>query len=135
MRRALSAFALLLSLGGCTRQPADPAPSDELVGTWHLTNLQCYCPAGWLPDEQLLLEANRRYQLYRGGKLLSAGRYATSQGSLCGQGASQALLRLVPDSAGAYAPSGAYALQANKLVIDQGSACLADAPVATYKRQ
>jgi len=133
MKRALVALALLGGLHSC--QQADPTPSEALVGTWHLTNLQCYCPAGWLPDEQLLLEANQRYQLYRGGQLKSAGSYAISQGNLCGQGASQSLLRLTPDSTGAYAPSGAYALQANKLVIDQGSACIADAPVATYKRQ
>jgi hypothetical protein len=105
------------------------------VGTWRLTNLQCYCPAGWLPDEQLLLEADLRYQLYQGGRLKSAGRYATSQGNLCGQAGSQLLLRLTPDSTGAYAPSGAFTLQGNKLVIDQGSECLADAPVATYKRR
>lgn len=135
MKRALFLLALLAGLGGCTRQQADPAPSEALVGTWRLTNLQCYCPAGWLPDEQLLLEANQRYQLYRGGQLKSVGRYTTSQGSLCSQGASQSLLRLVPDSTGAYAPSGAYVLQGNQLVIDQGSACIPDAPVATYKRQ
>lgn len=132
MKRVLVASALLAS---CARPPADPAPGAALAGTWRLTNLRCYCPAGWLPNEQLLLEANLRFQLYRGGKLKAQGRYATSQGSLCGQGANQLLLRLTPDSAGAYAPSGAYTLQGNKLVIDQGSACLADAPVATYKRQ
>ncbi|MGI4835154.1 MAG: hypothetical protein ACRYFK_17005 [Janthinobacterium lividum] len=134
MKKLLYLLGLLLSFGGCQPQ-ATPAPSDELVGSWRLTNLQCYCPAGWLPDEQLLLEANRRYQLYQGGQLKSAGSYATSQGSLCGQGTSKTLLRLTPDSTGAYTRNGSYTLQANRLIIDQGSECLADAPVATYKRQ
>lgn len=125
---------LLAGLAGC-RHDADPTASDSLVGSWRLTNLQCYCPAGWLPDETLIFDASQHFQLFVGGKLTAEGRYTAGTGSACSKAATtEPLLTLTPATAGTAVPSGNYTLNGGTtLVIDQ---CLAaDGPRYTFKRQ
>lgn len=127
---------LVISLGGCRHDSDSPAPSDELVGTWHLTNRICYCQAGPPPDETLVFDANRHFQLFRAGKLAYEGTYATSQGAVCTGAPSQSLLTLSGAVATVvYQPSGAYTLKNSVLTIDQGSYCIPDAAISTYQRQ
>ncbi len=126
---------LAISLSGCRHDSDSPGP-DTLVGSWHLTNRMCYCPAGPPPDETLVFDANPHFQLFRAGKLAYEGVYATSQGAVCAGAPSQSLLTLNGAVAAVIlSPSGAYTLQNSTLVIDQGSYCLADAVVSTYQRQ
>jgi hypothetical protein len=130
-------FALLLtaSLAGC-KHDADTVPlSDDLAGTWRLTDMQCFCPAGQqVKDEVITFDAAQRFQLSRDGQLAAEGTYALSQGSACtGGSGTQALLKLTASATTTYVPSGAYSIQNNTLVIDQCSA--ADGPKYTYRRE
>ena len=137
MKKLLYASLLLAaSLSGCRHDRDSPAPADELVGTWHLTARTCYCPAGPLPDETLVFDVNRHFQLFRAGKLAYEGTYATGQGPVCAGAPSQGLLTLSGAVATVvFQPSGAYTLKDSILIIDQGSYCIPDATIGTYQRQ
>lgn len=132
-----AAYAVLLTAGlASCKHDADTVPlSDELAGTWRLTDVQCFCPAGQpVPDEVLTLETGQRFQLTRKGQLAAEGTYALSQGSACNTGSgTEALLKLTTSAANTSVPSGAYSIKNNMLVIDQCSA--ADGPKYTYRRE
>ncbi|AMR26808.1 hypothetical protein A0257_06575 [Hymenobacter psoromatis] len=129
-----TSLLLAASLSGCRHDSDSPAPSDELAGTWRLTNVQCYCPAGQpVPNEVLTLDAGQHFQLFRNGALAAEGSYATSQGPSCSASVSVPLITLTASVPSVYVPKGAYSIQNNMLVIDQCSA--ADGPKYTYQRQ
>lgn len=131
-----TSLLLATSLSSCRHDSDSPAPSDGLAGTWHLTNRICYCQAGPPPDETLVFDANRHFQLFRAGKLAYEGTYATGQGAVCMGAPSQSLLTLSGAVATVvYQPSGAYTLKSSTLTIDQGSYCIPDAAISTYQRQ
>ncbi|TDN37160.1 hypothetical protein E4631_07045 [Hymenobacter sp. UV11] len=137
MNKLLYASILLAaSLSGCQHDSDSPAPalSDELAGTWRLTNLQCFCPAGQpVPNEVLMLDTSQHFKLFRNGTLAAAGTYATSQGANCSANDMVPFITLTASAANVYVPKGAYSLANNTLVIDQCSA--ADGPRYTYQRQ
>ncbi len=135
MNKLLYASLLLVaSFSGCRHDSDSPAPSDELAGSWRLTGLQCYCPAGQpVPNEVLTLDASQHFQLFRNGTLAATGSYATGQGANCSASDLVATITLTATVPNVYVPKGAYSVQSNVLVIDQCSA--ADGPRYTYQRQ
>lgn len=135
--------ALALGLGACRPEAAAPtertapavATGTSVVGTWQLVALQCFCPANHpVPNQRLMLDSARRFQFFANGKLVASGTYGLGTGSACsGAASADALLRLTPTSADAFAPHGNYALRGDTLVIDQ---CLAaDGSRYTFQRQ
>jgi hypothetical protein len=129
-----SLLALAASLTGC-RHDADLPSPDALIGTWRLTHVACYCVATPTPDETITFSTSRQFQLMRNGALAAEGTYALSRGPACGETLERDQLRLVVTTAGAYAPTGAYTVQNQTLVIDQTNKCVSDGPVYTYTRQ
>jgi hypothetical protein len=127
-------FILTASLMGC-RHDADLPSPEGLIGTWRLTNVACYCPAAPTPDETITFRDNRQFQIFRTGTLAAEGTYSLSRGPACGETVDRDQLRLVVTKAGAYAPTGAYTVQNQTLVIDQTNKCISDGPVYTYTRQ
>ena len=136
--RAIKKFfpllALTASLAGCRHEADLPGPAD-LLGTWRLTNRQCYCTAAPVPDETITFEASQRFQLFRSGKLAAEGSYALSRSPACGETIARDQLRLAATTAGVAVPTGAYMVQNQTLVIDQTNQCVSDGPVYTYTRQ
>ncbi len=131
-----TSLLLAASLSGCRHDSDSPVPSDELAGTWLLTDRVCYCQPGPRAEETLVFDTNRHFQLFRAGKLAYEGTYATGQGAVCTGAPSQSLLTLSGTVATVvYQPSGAYTLQNSTLIIDQGSYCIPDAAISTYHRQ
>ncbi|MGI4734494.1 MAG: hypothetical protein ACRYG7_04875 [Janthinobacterium lividum] len=131
----LSAFAAA-SLTSCRHDSDSPMPalSDELAGSWRLTNVQCYCPPGQpVPNEVLKLDTGQHFQLFRNGTLVAEGTYATGQGINCSASNTVPVITLTTASSTVYVPKGAYTVENNVLTIDQCSA--ADGPKYTYQRQ
>ena len=125
--------ALLIATAAGCKQKADPVATcaDTIVGTWYMTTRECSCPPAPKPDETIILTADQKYSVYRGGQLSAQGTYAVTQGQVCGAGPMVPFLKFTPATPGAYAPDGAYKLQNCSLVIDQ---CLAaDGSVLTYQ--
>jgi hypothetical protein len=133
-----TSYSLLLltgaSLAGCGTDADLPSP-DNLIGTWRLTDRACYCAAAPIPDEVITFDNNQRFQIVRNGALAAEGTYALSRAPACGESADRDQLRFEVATAGAYAPTGAYAVQYRTLVIDQTNKCISDGPVYTYTRQ
>lgn len=131
-------YCLLLlagaGLAGCGNKAGLPSP-DHLIGTWRLTTMACYCPAAPTPDEVITFDNDRRFQIFRKGALAAEGSYALSRGPACGESVDRDQLRLTVATAGAYAPTGAYTVQNQTLVIDQTNKCISDGPIYTYTRQ
>jgi hypothetical protein len=127
-------FLLAAGLAGC-RHDADLPSPDNLIGTWRLTNLACYCVPAPTPDETITFQASGRFELIRQGALAAEGTYSLSRGRACGETADRDQLRFTVTTAGAYAPTGAYTVQNQALVIDQRNKCVSDGPVYTYTRQ
>lgn len=127
---------LLLSAGllGCRRDADSPSPGG-LIGTWRLTNLACYCPAGPTPDETITFGNDQRFRIFRQGTLSAEGTYSLGRGPACGETVARDQLRLVVATAGTSAPTGAYTIQSQTLIIDQTNKCVSDGPVYTYTRQ
>jgi len=131
-------YSLLLlagaSLASCGDDADLPSP-DNLIGTWRLTTRACYCPVAPTPDEVITFDPNRRFRIFRNGALAAEGTYALSRGPACGESTDRDQLRFEVATAGTYAPTGAYAVQNQTLVIDQTNKCISDGPVYTYTRQ
>lgn len=126
-------LALAASLTGCRSAIDLPSP-DGLLGTWRLTNVVCYCPAAPTPDEIITFADNGQFRIFRKGTLAAEGIYSLSRGPACGETVDRDQLRLVVTTAGTYAPTGAYTIQSQTLVIDQTNSCVSDGPVYTYTR-
>jgi len=136
MKRICCALFLLTSasLTSCGNKADLPSP-DNLIGTWRLTARACYCEAAPVPDEVITFDNSKRFQLFRNKALAAEGTYSLSRGPACGESVDRDQLRLTVTTAGAYAPTGAYTVQNQTLVIDQTNKCVSDGPVYTYTRQ
>jgi hypothetical protein len=133
MKKRYSLLLLAAGLSGC--HEADLPSPDNLIGTWRLTDRVCYCAASPLPDEIITFEPSQRFQVFRNGMLAAEGSYALSRSPACGESMDRDQLRFTVTTAGAYAPTGAYTVQNQTLVIDQTNKCFSDGPVYTYTRQ
>ena len=134
MKKFSSLLLLTASLAGCRHEADLPSPAN-LLGTWRLTDRQCYCAVAPVPDETITFEASQRFQLFRNGKLAAEGSYALSRSPACGETIARDQLRLAATTAGVAVPTGAYTVQNQTLVIDQTNQCVSDGPVYTYTRQ
>jgi hypothetical protein len=137
MKTLLRPFLLLLclttlSLAGCKKDECTkPTPPNTIIGSWKLTNRQCFCAPAPTPNETLTLTATG-FSFYSNGQLTASGTYvAATASNWCG-GSSVPALRFTY-SANGWTPRDVVAtLTGTKLVLDYGG-CL-DAPVDTYQR-
>ncbi len=111
-----------------------PALGTGLIGTWKLTQRQCYCPQAPVPNELVVFTATR-FSFYKNNSLASSGTYADTTASICGTTPPAPALRLTYFSSSQLPQSFSVAasISGNTLVLDHGG-CL-DAPVDTYERQ
>lgn len=141
MKNRLPLFALLLisgvgNLTGCKKTAA--GAEDGLVGTWRLTNRQCYCPPNLpVPNETVTFTATT-YSFYRNGVLATAGDYRSATATPCGSTSPVPGLQFAPTYPSSPAvrlgtTRAAVTRTGNTLVLDYGSPC--DAPRDTYERQ
>lgn len=135
MQRLFVLFSLLLALvfTGCKKTTASPeGPSSGLVGTWRLTERQCFCPGGPVPNETVKFTTTT-FEFYQGNSLVSSGTYREiATASLCGRSSSVPGLDLVFSNPSQTPRNPAMRLDGNKLILDYGGPC--DALVNTYQR-
>jgi hypothetical protein len=136
MKQLFSSLLMLVALGACRTKEVAPSTDAALVGRWQLTNRQCYCQPGPLPDETIVFDATTGFQLFRDGQLVNQGTYRTSVEPVCPQAPSQPLVTLTSQTstANGFARGGSYTVQGTTLVIDEGTYCVPDFPVSTYQR-
>ncbi|GAA4049798.1 hypothetical protein GCM10022409_40620 [Hymenobacter glaciei] len=116
-----------------------PAPSSSLEGTWRLTNRQCYCLPGPVPDETVTFTPTR-FVFYKGNRATRLGRHSftTASPPCLSTGTAISVLRFAtklqfPDStANTYSADVRYNVSNNTLTLDYGSPC--DFPLDTYER-
>lgn len=86
-----------------------------------------------LPNETLEFDANQHFRFWRKKRLVTEGTYHIGHNLTCGQkGLAQLILEPIKPST--YAPSGAYTLRGDTLVIDMTNTCASDMPIYTYQR-
>lgn len=132
-------MAALLSLSvstACQKVPVEPDNQAEttLVGRWHLTGRQCYCPASPTPNEQVTF-GGRQVIFYKNGQVARTGEYTvTVAASAClsGSGTTAPALHFTFSAGGAGLNEPQFTLTGNTLTLDYGGPC--DAPVDTYQR-
>ncbi|RZK90627.1 MAG: hypothetical protein EOO62_34795 [Hymenobacter sp.] len=130
----LLAAGLIGHLASSSATAPSPPTAGTLVGSWHLVAQRVMVVDGHkLPDETLIFGEDQRFRFLRKKRLVAQGAYHTGRDSTCGQ---QGLAQLIlePASPGAYAPSGAYTLHGDTLVIDMTNTCASDMPIFTYRR-
>jgi hypothetical protein len=122
-------FAAAISFVGCKKNEDIPA----LEGTWKLVSRDgCYCPAGPVPDETLILTATD-FSFAKSGQVARQGTYTRGTAAKCG---TTALLPVLSFSdASNVAPRNVpFSLNGQKLVLDYSNRCISDSPVDTYER-
>ncbi|UYZ65123.1 hypothetical protein [Hymenobacter weizhouensis] len=125
-----SLLALATTLLAC--QQDEETPSTGLVGRWQLTNRQCFCAPGPVPDETVIF-TEKEYFFYENGQLARQGTYTMGAGKICGLSVQEGLLNLTPASTNPPALTSATpTANATTLTLDFGRAC--DAPFNTYRR-
>ena len=132
LMRPFLLVALLASgfLSGC-KKDSDSFPS--LVGTWQLTNRVCYCPPAPLPNEMVEFTKSE-VTFYQDGKPTVHGTYAFTMSKACGRPDAIPSVRFAFMNADAIPQDIKVTVSGNKLILDYGSGCLADAVVDTYER-
>ena len=131
----LSALLLLAlsSLSSCQKDPAAPAAATDLVGTWRLTDRQCYCVPQSRLDETVTFTTTD-FKFFKDGQLVAQGIYGRDLAPKCGTTAPVPSLHFI-STAPATVRNTAYTLDGNRLVLDYSNSCVSDAPVDTYQRQ
>jgi len=86
-----------------------------------------------LPNETLVFDDNHRFRFLRKKRLVAEGTYHIGQDSTCGRKGLEQLI-LKPTAPDTYAPSGAYTVRSDTLIIDMTNTCASDMPIFTYKR-
>ncbi|HEX8427243.1 hypothetical protein [Hymenobacter sp.] len=131
--KLLFAFLLsfsLVSLSACKSDKDAEGPA-TLIGRWQLTNLECYCGPGPLPNEVVEFATNGTVVFYTDGKEESRGTYTFATGKTTCSGDAIPVLQF-KNTPSIFTENVAYTLEASTLVLDQGL-CL-DAPRKTYQR-
>lgn len=145
-RLFLGLFPLALTtVVGCTKEDATPQEEilscpgpDELpgsirnlVGTWKLTRLECFCVPG-LPNKMVTF-TDTTFSFYQNDSLTYSGTYTPATAITCGLPATEPGLRFTyrPNKWGALTDA-VFSVNRDTLVLDFGLPC--DAPRETYER-
>ena len=124
--------AAVLSLTSCEKSTSASPANTGIVGRWQLTNRQCYCPRGPVPNEMVVFTATT-FSFSKNLQPAASGTYLVAPiASMCGGSGSVPGLRFTVTSGNLFAQGASYTVSGNTLVLDYGGPC--DAPVDTYTR-
>ncbi|MBD2766327.1 hypothetical protein IC235_00290 [Hymenobacter sp. BT664] len=133
LRSFLLPLFVSISLVSC-KKDTSVSPTG-LIGTWKLTNRECYCLPMSRPDESVTF-TGKNFSFCKDGRIISEGTYTKTTGPVeCGSTTQVPILRLAGTSGVIH--QVVATIDGRTLVLDyraEGGGCISDTSIDTYER-